>query len=235
MPNITITDNYPGCIATGGEEFDDALLTFAGADDFAPGTLLARLASLSVSAGTVQGGTGTGTISSVSIVEGPVVPLVGVYKLTCIEAVAQGGVFQLTDPNGAVVAAYLPMNTTSTGSKAFEAAGLAFTLTDAADFIVGNFFDITVVTGASKMVPFNPAGVGGAQIPKAVLTYRVTAAGAGDVKIRALVKGKVIFDRLIIDVDGTNANITAAVKDQLRAYGIVAVPHAQLGAYDQHD
>lgn len=72
-------------------------------------------------------------------------------------------------------------------------------------------------------------------IPKAVLTYPVTIAGAGDVKIRALVSGTVNRDRLIIDADGTGANIDAAVVDQLRDYRIYAEKYATLGAYDQHD
>jgi hypothetical protein len=229
---MTTTNIDKGSVILADPHFRDALLTFGAADTFVPGTLLARLAALSVSAGTVQGGTGTGTISLVSIVEGPVVPLVGVYKLTCIEAVAHGGVFQLTDPNGAVVAAYLPMNTTTGAAKAFEVAGLAFTLTDATDFIVGNYFDITVVTGAGKLVPFNPAGVGGAQFPKAVLTYEVSKASSGDLPIRALVGGEVNKNRLIIDADGTGANITEAILDQLRAVGIQATNVKQLSAYD---
>jgi hypothetical protein len=43
------------------------------------------------------------------------------------------------------------------------------------------------------------------------------------------------FDRLVIDADGTPANIDAAVIDQLRDYGITPLKHAQLGGYDQHD
>lgn len=134
MANITIQDNYPGCIATGGEEFEDNLFNLAGADDIAPGTILAR--------------------DSVSL------------KLVLF---VKGG---STNQNG---------------------------------------------------------------IPKAVLTYRVVTTAAGDVKVRALVKGEVNFDRLIIDADGTNANIDAAVKDQLRDYGITPSKHQQLGAYDTHD
>jgi hypothetical protein len=72
-------------------------------------------------------------------------------------------------------------------------------------------------------------------IPKAVLTYPVSRVGAGDVKVRALVKGVVDKNRLIIDADGTGANIDNAVLDQLRDYDIVALDVAQLGGYDTHD
>ncbi len=69
-------------------------------------------------------------------------------------------------------------------------------------------------------------------IPKGVLTYEVTAAGAGDVKSRVLVKGEVNKDRLIIDADGTGANVDAAVLDQLRDYGITAIDTKQLSTLD---
>jgi hypothetical protein len=57
-------------------------------------------------------------------------------------------------------------------------------------------------------------------IPKAVLTYPVSRTGAGDVKGRVLI------------ADGTDANIDAAVIDQLRDYGIDPVDVQQLGALD---
>lgn len=234
MANMTITNIDNACVVLEDEEFRDETLTFAGADTFVEGTILARKTTLSVSAGTVQGGTGTGTISAVAFVEGPEVPLVGVYVLTCIEAVAHGGVFQLKDPNGAIVGPYLPMTPGAGGATTFEVAGLTFILTDATDFIVGNFFNITVVAGG-KLVPFDPAGIGGVQNPVAVLTYEVTKAGSGDVAIRACVSGKVNKNRLIIDVDGTGANITNAILDQLRGVGIIAIDVDNLSAYDTQD
>jgi len=231
MPNMTVTNCDVGAVATRCDVIQDEILSFAAADTFVKGTLIARRTAASVSAGTVQGGTGTGTISAVDFVEGPVVPMAGAYRLECIVAVANGGVFQLLDPNGAVVAAYLDMKTASTGSKTFEAAGLTFTLTDATDFIVGNFFLITVVAG-SKCVPYNPAGKGGEQFPIGVLLDEYTKAGSGDLAARVMVAGEVVKERLIIDVDGTGANITAAILDLLRSRGIAAVSVKQLSTLD---
>jgi len=72
-----------------------------------------------------------------------------------------------------------------------------------------------------KLVLFVKGGIANENgIPKVVLTYPVSAAGAGDVAIRALQKGKVNFNRLVIDADGDNTNVDAAVMDQLRDYGI---------------
>jgi len=69
-------------------------------------------------------------------------------------------------------------------------------------------------------------------IPKAVLTYDVVATGAGDIKARALVRGRVNANRLVIDADGDDSNVDAVVLDLLRDYGIVASTVAQLGALD---
>lgn len=69
-------------------------------------------------------------------------------------------------------------------------------------------------------------------IPKAILTYAVTSTGAGDVPIRAGVAGEFRKENLIIDADGTGANVDAAVLDQLRDYGLVSVNVTELNIVD---
>lgn len=72
-----------------------------------------------------------------------------------------------------------------------------------------------------KMVPFVKGGsTNGNGIPKGLVTYDVVALGAGDVPCRVLEFGKVNKQRLIINADGTGANVDNAVLDQLRAFGI---------------
>ena len=74
-----------------------------------------------------------------------------------------------------------------------------------------------------KMVPYVKGGATNENgIPKAVVTYDVTAAGAGDVPLRPLFSGTVRSNKLIIDADGDGSNIDAAVLDQLRDYKIFA-------------
>jgi hypothetical protein len=235
MPNITITDLYPGSIATRDEEFKDELLTFAGDDTFVAGTVLARQSvALAVTPSAITG-TGNGTLTAVTVTPSPEVPKPGNWVLRCITTVTNGGVWQLEDPDGAIVASGLTMTVGAGAATVFEAGGLQFTLTDGStDFAAGAFFTIPVVANG-KLVPFNPAGAGGAQRPSAILTYPVSRVGAGDVKIRALIKGTVIKDRLVIDVDGHGNNITDAIVDQLRQFGIYAEKYQQLGGYDQHD
>lgn len=86
-------------------------------------------------------------------------------------------------------------------------------------------------SGTGKMVPFDPDDAGGVdhEVAKAVLTYDVSRGSAGDVSIRALVRGKVDASRLVID-DG--AAVTDAHLDQLRDYGITPVDVQQLGRID---
>jgi hypothetical protein len=84
-----------------------------------------------------------------------------------------------------------------------------------------------------KLVPFVKGGATNENgIPKAVVTYDVVAAGAGDIAIRALISGEVRKNKLIIDADGDGSNIDNAVLDQLRDYKIVAVSSTELGTQD---
>lgn len=85
-------------------------------------------------------------------------------------------------------------------------------------------------SGTLKLVPFVKGGVTtGNGIPKAVLCYDVVGAGA-DVPVRVIVKGEVNQARLIINADGTGANVDAAVTDALRAYDITPVNVQQLSS-----
>lgn len=86
---------------------------------------------------------------------------------------------------------------------------------------------------SGKLVLYAIGGVtNGNGIPKAVLTYEVVSTGAGDVPVRALQTGKVNFNRLIVDADGDNSNITNAILDQLRDYGIETVKVKDLSILD---
>jgi len=86
---------------------------------------------------------------------------------------------------------------------------------------------------SGKLVPFVKGGVTNENgIPKAIVTYDVVAAGAGDVAIRAGVAGKYRKERLVIDADGDASNVDDVVIDQLRDYGLVAIDVQELGILD---
>ena len=232
MTNLVITDIDNGSVILKDAVSKDELLTFLAAVTELEGTLLARKAVDDAVAASAVVGTGTGTVTAGSVVAGPIVPLVGDYVLNCIEAVAEGGIWELLDPNGALVATGLTMTPGAGGATIFEVGGLTFTITDAAtDFVAGDTATLTVVANG-KMVPYAIAGLGGAQSPTAVLTYDVTAAGAGDVAIRAMISGGVVKERLIISADGDGSNITDAILDQLRDFTIVSEKVEELSQFD---
>lgn len=233
MANIMITQCDQGSVILENGEFRDELITFPGADTYAEGTILARKSVADAVTATAGGSnTGNGTVTLATVAAGSVVPLVGDYNFECTTAVTNGGIFKLEDPNGSLVASDIVLTAGAGATTVVEAAGLTFTVTDGStDFAAGDSFALTVAADG-KMVIFASAGAGGAQIPMAALTYEVEATGAGDVAARVMISGKVRKERLVIDADGDDTNVTAAVIDQLRDYGIVAVNVTELNKYD---
>jgi len=95
-------------------------------------------------------------------------------------------------------------------------------------FVEGTILARDSVSG--KLVPFVPGGNTNENgIPKAVLAVETTRATAGDVPIRPIISGDVVAERLVID---NGDPMTAAIKDQLRSYGIVALSVADLSVLD---
>jgi hypothetical protein len=69
-------------------------------------------------------------------------------------------------------------------------------------------------------------------IPKVVLPEALSADASGDYRVRVITKGVVNKRRLVIDADGDDSNVDAAVIDQLRSFSIVPVDVEQLGYPD---
>lgn len=230
--NMTVTNNDLGNVVIEPGDYRDDLLTFAGIDTFVAGTILARKAVADAVTASAVTGTGNGTVTLATVVPGSVIPLAGIYTLTCTAVVTNGGVFKLTDPNGAIVASGLSLTVGAGAVTVIETAGLQFSVTDGTtDFIIGDFFTLTVAA-VNKLVPFATDGAGGAQIPKAILTYDVTSTGAGDLKIRDMISGRLNGNRLVIDADGDNSNVTADILDQLRDYSLVTIDVQDLSILD---
>lgn len=78
-------------------------------------------------------------------------------------------------------------------------------------------------TASGKLVPFVKGGAGGAESPKAILTYDVQVDAAGDASIRAAVVGKFRKQKLIIAADGDDSNIDNAVMDSLRQVSLIPI------------
>lgn len=85
------------------------------------------------------------------------------------------------------------------------------------------------VTASGKYARFAPGASDGSEVPIAVLSQEVEAAGAGDVPIRLLIAGRVRAGDLVNNVD---AALTAVQIDQLRDYSIIALGTTQLAELD---
>lgn len=105
------------------------------------------------------------------------------------------------------------------------------TFTGAATVVEGTILAVDSVS--LKYVPYVKGGVVNENgIPKAVITYDVTAAGAGDEPVDPMISGNVRTERLIIDADGDGTNIDKAVLDQLRNYAIIPQTVQDLSVLD---
>ena len=131
-------------------------ITVLSGQDLAAGAVVGRVkyGIGRVSIPTVVG-TGTGTASLVFA--GPEVE-VGNYVLTCITAVAHGGVFTLTTPSGKSLPNFT-MTPGSTTATAYTSRHINFTITDATDFIVGDVFTFVVSTTVPTVIGGTGTGV----------------------------------------------------------------------------
>lgn len=88
-------------------------------------------------------------------------------------------------------------------------------------------------SSTDKLIPFVKGGTTDDDgIPKAVISYPVTASGSVDVTVRVVVSGTVRKERLVIDADGDSSNIDSVVVDELRDYSITAIDVLELGILD---
>lgn len=85
-------------------------------------------------------------------------------------------------------------------------------------------------TASQKLVPFEPAGAGGNEIPITVLTYEIVEdAGGADIPVRVPQSGNMRREKLVIDAGGT---VTQAMVDQLRNVSIIALSVKELNILD---
>ena len=88
-------------------------------------------------------------------------------------------------------------------------------------------------SSSDKLIPYVKGGTTNDDgIPKVVISYPVTASGAGDVSVRVVDAGVVRKQRLVIDADGDSSNIDSVVIDELRDYANIAIDVEELGILD---
>lgn len=171
------------------------------------------VATTASSAAKAGGNTGDGAMGTVTPGSGAVA---GVYTVRIVEAAANGGRFEVKNPNGQVVGE-------GNVGVAFSGGGLGFTLADGGtDFIVGDGFDITVGGGSGKYVSYNNEGTAGADAGDVIALEAVDATDA-DSGLVVLARGPAVVARgsLVFGAGvTTDAERDAAYAD-LEAKGIV--------------
>lgn len=222
MANMTVTNNDIGNPIISDARYRDDSLYFVSAGTVAKGTILARKAVADAITASAVTGTGDGTCTEAAVVAGPIVPLVGVYVLTCVEEVGNGGRFKLEDPNGALLRTDLVLTVGAGAATVFEVEGMTFKITDGAeDFDVADYFNLTVAADG-RLYPYAIAGLGGVQKALTVAGYdMVGAADTTAYPVRVPRSGNVDKTRLIIALDGDGSNITNAILDELIANSII--------------
>jgi len=99
----------------------------------------------------------------------------GVYTVRCVGLVANGGLFEVRDPDGVVLGSY------TIGGAAF-AKHIKFAMADSGtDFALGDGFDITIAAGSGKLAYYDPTAVNGAATPYGILLDARDVSGGSDV------------------------------------------------------
>lgn len=173
---------HPGEIIIGGhDDISKDVLVIPESQTVKPGAVLGKVAIVAgVVATPSYAGTGNGVLTLASP---PVSTKVkdGDYKLTCVTAAANGGVFRVEDPQGRSLG-------NATVGQAFN-KDLKFTIADGAtDFVVGDEFTITVAADAEDFVypVLNPAGTDGSEVAAAIALYGATTGVGVTAKITGI-------------------------------------------------
>jgi hypothetical protein len=154
----------------------------------------------------VMGGTGTGTMSAISL--GPQAQL-GTYKVVLQTAVTNGGDFDVLAPDDTSIGRFI-MGTTTGASAAFASDHVNFTLTDATDFIAGRLFNIIVCGYVSPQAKlWDPLATDGTQDAWGIL-YESRDATSSAQNAVAIVRSAEAISGLLL----WKPTITAAQKTQ---------------------
>jgi hypothetical protein len=134
---------------------------------------------------------------------------VGDYVLTCIEAAANGGRFQVVDPEGLALADALV-------GVAYASPQIAFTVADgAADFVVGDTITVTVPAGDGKLAQIDPAATDGTQIAAAIATERLDVPVGTDMMTSPVISDAAVLETALVWPDGIAAGDKAAATADL--------------------
>ena len=218
LPTLTLT---PGSSGTTAYASTHLSFSITEGTDFVVGD---KFTVVVTAAGTpvVVGGTGDGVMSAITL--GKYAQL-GTYKVQCKAAVADGGDFEITAPDGSVVGRFV-MGTTAGTAASFTSDHVNFTLTDGSgNFVIANYFNIIVANQSAVTgyyYAYDPTAVDGTQEPCAVLVEPALAASTA-AAANALVRlGEVKSADLTWKANVSAAQKLAAAK-QLLANSMILV------------
>lgn len=151
------------------------------------------------------GNTGNGTLTLDATTPELAGVMEGIYSVRCIEAAANGGVFEVKDPDG------FSLGQVAVGATFSD--HLKFAIADGAtDFIVGDGFDITVAAGTGEYVPYADATAD--LLPASAILYAPAPISAVAQRAVGIVRqAEVAADRLV--------GLTDTARVALDARGIV--------------
>lgn len=152
------------------------------------------------------GNTGDGALGTLTLGDAA---KVGDYVVTCIAAAADGGRFQVVDPDGNALGDALV-------GVAYTSGQINFTITDgAADWAVGDFVTVTIDEGSGKYVLVDFAATDGTQLADRINSQKVTAPDGVDAKTVALKWGCLVAEESLIWPAGATDNQKAAALSRL--------------------
>lgn len=151
------------------------------------------------------GNTGNGTLTMDATTPLLAGAKVGVYTVRCIAAASNSGTFRVEDPDGFMLGDVVVGATFADDIKFVIADG-------AADFIVGDGFDIEVAAGNGRYVPYTDAAA--ATQPAAAVLYAPVQASEGVQRAVAIVRNAEVAEARLV-------GLTATARQALADAGII--------------
>jgi len=187
-----------------GTAYKSSHLSFSIADG---GTMTAAdKFTVTVTAGgtpVVHGGTGTGVMSAISL--GKAAQLGG-YQVINRVVIANGGDFEVVAPDGTVVGRFPWAASGATAS--FTSDHINFTLSDATDYVAGNYFNVIVAGYAAPSAKlWDPTAVDGTQEAWGILLAATDASSAAQDAVAVVRQAEVTAAKL-----AWKSTVTAAQK-----------------------
>ncbi len=171
------------------------VVTIAQGQTIAPGTVLARLAVVDGVVARAAPGAGNAGNGVLTLGDPAVSSRVkdGVYTVTCTEASANGGTFDVADPDGKSIGA-------AKVGVAFNKA-VKFTIADGAtDFAAGDRFTITVQADIEgyRHVAYDQDGADGSEVPDVIAIYGAATGEGETTNIAVIARDAEVNDHCIV-------------------------------------